>query len=257
MSTDPASPSSCVDIRQGPWALARSQLSVCCPCKCPEAHRQARHEAAALTFQNQSDLSSNAGMQHTPVCQASMVHPRGDGPAAQAPSADCSGADLMGEAAVCSTAALRSAISSAVRESSASSSRLQQHSANPVVCVHCLQGDYSIPAQISASSSRSRPWQSHKSSDAACHSKMHVTHGGSARSSQEHPAACTLARVLAFNKSHGMSDTARELQNRMSANGEPGRAPADCSGAEGRALLVAVIGLKLLLQTQNLLVALV
>ena len=54
------------------------------------------------------------------------AHPRGEGPEAQAPSADCSGADLMGEAAVCSTAALRSAISSAVRESSASSSRLRR-----------------------------------------------------------------------------------------------------------------------------------
>ncbi len=58
-------------------------------------------------------------------CEASkFAHPRGEGPDAQAPSADCSGADLMGEAAVCSTAAFRSAISSAVRESSASSNRL-------------------------------------------------------------------------------------------------------------------------------------
>ena len=55
------------------------------------------------------------------------AHPRGEGPEAQAPSADCSGADFMGEAAVCSTAALRSAISSAVRESSASSNRLRRH----------------------------------------------------------------------------------------------------------------------------------
>ena len=57
-------------------------------------------------------------------CQTN-AYPRGEGPDAQAPSADCSGADLMGEAAVCSTAALRSAMSSAVRESSASSNRLR------------------------------------------------------------------------------------------------------------------------------------
>ena len=59
------------------------------------------------------------------IAWAGGAHPRGDGPEAQAPSADCRGALLMGEAAVCSTAALRSAMSSAVRESSASSSRLQ------------------------------------------------------------------------------------------------------------------------------------
>ena len=66
------------------------------------------------------------------------AHPSGDGPEAQAPRADCSGADLMGEAAACSTAALRSAISSAVRLSSASSSRLTQAHRLLVFTCQCM-----------------------------------------------------------------------------------------------------------------------
>jgi hypothetical protein len=52
-------------------------------------------------------------------------HP-GAEPVAHAPSASASCADLTGEAALCSTAALRSAISSDVRMSSVSSRRLRR-----------------------------------------------------------------------------------------------------------------------------------
>lgn len=91
------------------------------------------------------------------------AYPRGDGPEAQAPSADCSGADLMGEAAACSTAAFRSAISSAVRLSSASSSRLyyictrvtikvkgEDHQDNiaPKPCLSTFHTHYQAPSNL-------------------------------------------------------------------------------------------------------------
>ena len=94
----------------------------------------------AADYENAMTADEAAMMQkhkvHTGNVASTDVHAHPLAPVAQAPSASASCADLTGDTALCSTAALRSAISSDVRMSSVSSSRLHAHFM--ATCAHAM-----------------------------------------------------------------------------------------------------------------------